>query len=116
MTEQTPWGTLLDLQRRGTLVTGQVHFGAELRCFEGHFPGSPIFPAAAQLQMVQEIVGRALGRPVLLRHLGRVKFKGRLEPDTVVDFRVDLGEAGKVRYTLAAGRRDISGGTLQLEP
>lgn len=115
MSEPTPWGTLLELQRRGSRVTGQVRFDAELRCFEGHFPGSPIFPAAAQLQMVQEIVGRALGRPVRLRRLGRVKFLGRLEPDTVVAFRIDLGEAGEVRYSFAAGRRDISGGALQLE-
>jgi 3-hydroxymyristoyl/3-hydroxydecanoyl-(acyl carrier protein) dehydratase len=116
MSEQTPWGTLLDLDRRGSRVTGRVHFGADLRCFEGHFPGAPIFPAAAQLQMVQEIVGRALGRTVRMRHLGRVKFLGRLEPDTEVAFRVDLGEAGEVRFTLAAGRRDISSGTLQLQP
>ncbi len=115
MREQTPWGTLLALRHRGSRVTGQVCFGADLRCFEGHFPGSPIFPAAAQLQMVQEIVGRALGRTVRLRRLGRVKFNGRLEPGTVVDFRIDLGEAGDVRYTFAAGRRDISGGALQLE-
>jgi len=114
--ERTDCGTLLAFRHRGTTASGKVRFDGDLRFFEGHFPGEPIFPGAAQILLLQDLVGRALGCDVRLADVRRVKFKGRIEPGAQVSFRIEIDEAsGRVRYLFSERRRDISSGTVRFE-
>ena len=43
-------------QESGLELIGDCRIDAKLACFEGHFDGQPLMPAAAQLQMVEAFI------------------------------------------------------------
>jgi len=48
--------------------------------FEGHFPGNPVVPGVCQVQMVKELVEKALDRPLILRESDNIKFLAMINP------------------------------------
>lgn len=95
---------------------GKVTFDPDLPFFDGHFPSEPIFPGAAQLQLVMEVLERSLGHPVRLTRIKRVKFTERIGAGHAGELRLEVDEdAGRVRYDLTAGRVTYSSGLLWFE-
>jgi len=116
MSLRTTCGTVSDVRQRGTLIRGKVTFDPDLHFFDGHFPGEPVFPGAAQLQFVGEVLERALGRPVRLTRIKRVKFTERIGAGLEAEFRLEVDEEqGRVRYDLTGGRVTYSSGLLWFE-
>jgi 3-hydroxymyristoyl/3-hydroxydecanoyl-(acyl carrier protein) dehydratase len=72
----------------------QGTISAELCCpvdfpaFDGHFPGQPVLPAVMQLVVVRMLVGELLQVPLETVKTGKMKFKGMVVPDEVVQVRV----------------------------
>jgi acyl-coenzyme A synthetase/AMP-(fatty) acid ligase/uncharacterized membrane protein/3-hydroxymyristoyl/3-hydroxydecanoyl-(acyl carrier protein) dehydratase len=48
--------------------------------FDGHFPGFPILPAVAQMELVTRFASRYLGTGVGLAQIRRIKFTGLIRP------------------------------------
>ena len=116
MSQRTTCGTLSDVRQRGTLILGKVTFDSDLRFFDGHFPSEPVYPGAAQLQLVMEVLERSLGRPVRLTRIKRVKFSERIGAAHAGELRLEVDEErGRVRYDLTAGRVTYSSGLLWFE-
>ncbi|HEX6244650.1 MAG TPA: hypothetical protein VFZ61_27215, partial [Polyangiales bacterium] len=82
--------------------------------FEGHFPGYPILPGAAQLsELVLPLVRQSrpdLGR---LRAMSRLKFSGRIQPGESIDV-VLQGRAGErqLDFTLRRAQTLCAAGSL----
>lgn len=64
--------------------------------FSGHFPGNPILPGIAQLQMVAAVIARSRQENLYIKRVQRVKFKKivrpgeRLEIDAAATTILDL--------------------------
>jgi 3-hydroxyacyl-[acyl-carrier-protein] dehydratase len=50
--------------------------------FEGHFPDQPVVPGASMLQLVKEVLEKALGAPLRLKKADNIKFLSLIEPGT----------------------------------
>lgn len=85
--------------------------------FNGHFPGDPIFPGIAQLQMVCDLIADALQVPLQLVRLSRVKFKKIVRPGEVLDIKVTPGNKENLySFTLLSEGRDVCSGMMTLHP
>ncbi|HET9240582.1 MAG TPA: hypothetical protein VFO10_25180 [Oligoflexus sp.] len=57
---------------------------ADHPCFDGHFPGHPIFPAVAQLDLVLDHLQRILDQSLTLSEVRKAKFPAPILPGTRV--------------------------------
>jgi hypothetical protein len=103
----------------------RIHVPATYVYFEGHFPGHPILPGAAQLsEMVLPCVRRA--RPELgpLTRMTRIKFQERIKPDELIDVALTFpSDRQQVDFALrrgetlcAAGRLSFASKTSESQP
>ena len=56
--------------------------------FEGHFPGNPITPGVAQMQIVKEILEENYKKDLLLKRMSKCKFLQILNPKTHSEIEV----------------------------
>jgi len=75
-------------------LTVQIAINREHSIFTGHFPGNPILPGAATLQILKEIISEHLRRKVNLSKALNIKYLSFLNPDinNFIDFDIDLKE------------------------
>jgi 3-hydroxymyristoyl/3-hydroxydecanoyl-(acyl carrier protein) dehydratase len=76
--------------------------------FAGHFPGQPILPGVAQL----EIVRRALGGSAL-REIRGVRLRRLVLPGEALELSLTELEGGAVRFELRRGSDVVSGGVVE---
>lgn len=96
-------------------ITGRVVIPADLPTFDGHFPGRPILPGVAQLQLVLSLLEHALERRVLLKSIRRMKFSSTVPPDTVLSFRLEPDAAGtRLAWSLSTPRAEASSGVAEI--
>ena len=100
-----------------------VRIGKDSPFFDGHFPSFKLFPAVAQLDMVVRMAGEALKCPIALKSIKRVKFIGKILPDTDAKASVKISprqENGEweMSFTLGSGDGSVvySQGTAILVP
>jgi 3-hydroxyacyl-[acyl-carrier-protein] dehydratase len=63
--------------------------------FSGHFPGEPILPGVAQLEMALDAIKRLNRKSLRISGLKRVRFKQVIRPDE------------KLRITVAPHKKDV---------
>ncbi len=109
------WYELKNIRRRDPRhITARVRVPPESRWFRGHFPGDPILPGVALIDMVRETVGRAAaGRPAL-RALKRVRFKQIVRPGDMLEITVALepGEAQNGAFQITSRGEVVCSGRL----
>jgi 3-hydroxyacyl-[acyl-carrier-protein] dehydratase len=84
-------GYFFDIQLYETTIPdqGQCHvravvsLNAEHPVFQGHFPGNPVVPGVCQVQMVKELIEKAVGMPLMLRESDNIKFLAMISPVAV---------------------------------
>jgi acyl-CoA synthetase (AMP-forming)/AMP-acid ligase II/3-hydroxymyristoyl/3-hydroxydecanoyl-(acyl carrier protein) dehydratase len=83
--------------------------------FEGHFPGEPILPGAAQLsEIVLPEVRRRFGDLGVLRRIVRLKFKRPVSPGEQLSIELSRVEgAEQVSFQLVRSGEVVSSGVLQ---
>ena len=67
--------------------------------YSGHFPGEPILPGIAQIEMVMETIQRAEGRQLCIAGLKRVRFKQVIQPEDIISIRVRPREGDADTYS-----------------
>lgn len=93
-----------ELDAPGRRVAATVEARADYAPFRGHFPGSPILPAVAQLGLVADLAAAALGvAAVRITTIRRARFLGVVGPETPIQVQMDLSGSGSI---LAALTRD----------
>ena len=102
-----------------SLVVGESHVEASIAidashpAFAGHFPGNPIFPAVAQLELVEQILGLVSKEPVRIQSISQAKFLVPIRPYTTAQLTIDWDQS-MVSWTLTDGQRILSKGKLGL--
>lgn len=82
-------------------------------CFEGHFPGHPIFPAVAQLDLVLDHLQRILDRSLTPGEIRKAKFPAPILPGTLVNLSLKVQDH-TVFWKIFAMDKTYSQGTVQL--
>lgn len=83
------------------IVVQSFCFPPEFIAFQGHFPGNPLLPAFAQIQMAQVMLETAWQAPLQLARIDKAKFREPLRPGQTVNVRCHLDEAPGRRQATA---------------
>ncbi len=85
--------------------------------FQGHFPGDPILPGIAQLNMVTATISKALNQELVLQSLGRVKFKQLIRPGEILNIHAVNGKnINSYSFTITSKHQEVCSGRLVLTP
>lgn len=93
--------TISNWQHTGQSVTCNVQYDATHPIFEGHFPGQPVVPGVCTMDMVKEMLQRAVGKDLLLKSTGQVKFLQLILPDVKPEVSITWQETEN-GYNVAA--------------
>ncbi|HNY15738.1 MAG TPA: hypothetical protein PKI12_09350 [Bacteroidales bacterium] len=77
-------------------ITAQVEINPSHSIFSGHFPGNPVLPGAATLQILKELVSEYLGCSIRLTRGASIKYLSFVDPrkNILLDFDIELKENG----------------------
>ena len=81
--------------------------------FIGHFPGSPIFPAVSQIEMVASSLEKVLIRKVQVIQVKRAKFRSILRPETKVSLAITFLQADEISWILDDQEKVYSQGVIR---
>jgi 3-hydroxyacyl-[acyl-carrier-protein] dehydratase len=62
-------------------LIAQIELNTKHPIFKGHFPDVPVLPGVTMMQMVKEILEEALGKPLLIKKAGQLKFLQMINPE-----------------------------------
>ena len=97
------------------LITVETSIPADSPWFSGHFPGNPILPGVAQLEMVAAAIVRISGKNLYVTRLGRVKFKSLVYPGESLRIKAwPRAETGAFTFSIHAGEREVCHGNIIL--
>ena len=92
--------------------TAMFCFSKELPLFQGHFPGQPILPGIAQVEMVRHTLDQLTGEDHALVQVKKTKFMQLIQPETSIEVALTTTplEDGKkqVRATLKDGGQALA--------
>lgn len=109
--------TLLATRESGPGFAFDVAIPAESRYFEGHFPGRPVLPAIAQIDLVSRLVRAVLedgGRPAGVPSLRLLRPIGPGARIAVELSRPD--STGRLAFSLSESGVPAAAGTLRWSP
>jgi 3-hydroxyacyl-[acyl-carrier-protein] dehydratase len=101
------------LSGSGDKITAQIMLNKDHPLFQGHFPGNPILPGVCSVQIVLEILEKALGKEVMLTRAGNIKYLGFINPVKSAELKFELDikdmETGAVscNATILAGQTKV---------
>ena len=102
--------TILSQQEEAGLPTFQLRLHPEWPIYKAHFPGHPITPGVCIVQMIQELLQRALRRDVTLCKAKNIKYLSIISPEKVSELNVSFTKIEeqpdgslKVQAQVAAG-------------
>lgn len=83
--------------------------------FDGHFPGFPVLPAVAQIDIIMRYVSNFFGVGVGLSQIKRIKFNGLILPNTPLVLNLERnGNTVSFRMNSPDGETAYSAGTFVL--
>ena len=96
-------------------ITAQIQVPADAVWFDGHFPGDPILPGVAQLSMVVDLLGDALGHPVTASQASRVRFKRAIRPAETMTVQITPKENPLVfGFRISCGEDQACNGNIKI--
>lgn len=103
-------------------ILALFNFPGTLALFRGHFPGNPILPGIAQVEMVRIALETAVERSLTVRAVNKTKFSHLIEPDSPVTVSITVlssgqDDSGTMTWTVRASVRtgDTAAGRITLE-
>lgn len=75
-------------------LKARLTINAEHAILQGHFPGQPVVPGVVMMQIVRELVERALGKRMRIKEADQLKFLAVIDPtvNNVVEAMVSISE------------------------
>ena len=104
----------VNLSADKTAITASCTLASELPFFAGHFPGRPIMPAVAQIEMIALLITTETPWNNKIQEGRQLKFLQPLIPDDKINFRLQYKEEGEVSFILCKAKRPASKGKLIL--
>ncbi|MBL4759762.1 MAG: hypothetical protein JKY80_02760 [Mariprofundaceae bacterium] len=82
-------------------------------CFEGHFPSFPVFPAVAQLALLQQAVEVYHQKECELTELPMAKFLQPISPDTHIVIELEMQEHGCMNFIITSEQQTFAKGKFR---
>lgn len=105
--------------RDGDILSCSCAVAADMPFFKGHFPGMPIMPAVAQIEMIRELLEKHANRNTIIAGGSGLKFTGRIQPGDTLAIQLQYMPSGDISFTVenkdAVASKGIlrqTGGTL----
>jgi 3-hydroxyacyl-[acyl-carrier-protein] dehydratase len=96
-------------------IRAEIQVPTESPWFDGHFPGEPLVPGVAQLAMVADLLGEALGFPVTLTGVSRVRFKQAIRPAETITVRITPKEDPLAfSFNIERGAEPVCSGNIRI--
>jgi 3-hydroxyacyl-[acyl-carrier-protein] dehydratase len=88
-----------EIERTDSEIRYRLDVPETSRFFAGHFPGNPILPGVAQVQICIEVLANSLDRPVRLARLESVRYRKPVTPGMPCELTIHLeDEDGRVEF------------------
>ncbi len=82
--------------------------------FSGHFPGDPVLPGIAQLDMVADCIAASREDTVFMSGLSRIRFKKIVRPGEQLDILATSGnKRDQYTFRITSGNQDVCSGTMR---
>jgi len=104
--KDTTTPTINKIERSETNVTLHLFIDEQLRCFKGHFDGSPVTPGVVQLAWAINYAQIYLGLNGSVKDIGVLKFQKILLPNTHV--QLELIKKSEQKFTFHYSEADAS--------
>jgi 3-hydroxyacyl-[acyl-carrier-protein] dehydratase len=97
------------------MITAQIQVPANAIWFDGHFPDEPILPGVAQLSMVVDLIGDALGHHVTTAQVSRVRFKQAIRPAETMTVQITPKEDPLAfGFRISSGEDQVCSGNIKI--
>jgi 3-hydroxymyristoyl/3-hydroxydecanoyl-(acyl carrier protein) dehydratase len=90
----------------------ELHIAADHPAYAGHFPGHPVFPGAALIDLVIRTLDAAALINVDEWCLDGAKFQSALAPGEPVTLRHESPRDGLIRFSIVSNERTVATGSL----
>mgnify|MGYP000846029652 FL=1 len=81
---------LHSIQQEADQLIAEISLNAADSIFGGHFPGNPVTPGVAQLEIVKELLSVHYNRPVQLKSISNCKYLAIMNPVNNPEITVKL--------------------------
>ncbi|MEN8204905.1 MAG: hypothetical protein ABFS24_02720 [Pseudomonadota bacterium] len=99
--------------RDGETLSGSCLVAADMPFFDGHFPGLPLMPAVAQIEMIRELLEKHADWNTMIAGGSGLKFSGRIQPDDKLTIRLQRRPSGDISFSVETRDTVVSKGILQ---
>jgi 3-hydroxyacyl-[acyl-carrier-protein] dehydratase len=82
--------TIFDYDPDAGILNSGIKLNKEHPVFEGHFPGNPILPGVCTVQIVRELLSKALDVDLRLSKAGNIKYLGFVNPISNPDMQFQM--------------------------
>ncbi len=82
--------TLISTEKSENTVSFRIKFNKEHSIFKGHFPGNPVTPGVAQMEIIKELVQLSKEKEVQLVSMPNCKFLAILNPEKNATVTVEI--------------------------
>lgn len=72
--------TINDFNNDADTVTARLTINKEHAILQGHFPGQPVVPGVVMMQIVRELVEKAVGKKMRIQEADQLKFLAVIDP------------------------------------
>jgi 3-hydroxymyristoyl/3-hydroxydecanoyl-(acyl carrier protein) dehydratase len=108
----TPLPAIVSLTRAGAVVAFELELAADLPVFSGHFPGTPILPAVAQIDWALRLAREHFDLPRHFRGLRSLKFLRIVQPPGRVALEL-VHDGGAVSFAFSQSGAACSTGRIE---
>jgi 3-hydroxyacyl-[acyl-carrier-protein] dehydratase len=103
--------TITQLNNIEDTIEATIQLNPSHKIFDGHFPNNPVTPGVVQIQIVKELLEKALEKECVLKEVGRCKFLAILNPnkDSEIDIVIKHSiDEGLLKVSAAGSSKDKS--------
>jgi 3-hydroxymyristoyl/3-hydroxydecanoyl-(acyl carrier protein) dehydratase len=109
-----PRPSICDVRRAGSRLTAELDLSPDQIQFAGHFPGTPILPAVAQIDWAVNLAREAFDLPARFSALRSLKFLRVVQPPVRLTVELTLRDDGRsVDFIYMHGRTPCASGRIE---
>lgn len=109
------WYSLVEIKKTAVNeLTARVTTDDDSPWFFGHFPGDPILPGIAQLEMIADLIAASREDKPCMTGLSRVKFKKIVRPGELLDIHAACGnKKDYYAFRISSGDEEVCSGMMR---
>lgn len=73
-----------------TSVSAKIHINRSHDIFTGHFPGNPVMPGVCMIQIIKELLEKALDKELFMVTSSNIKFMALVNPEENPELDIQL--------------------------